>query len=146
MGSTQKIWVRMRAKGGAAKRNAPFGSFCPSIPQQPPGTLSVGYDTTATISFSAYGNYMSYVWRNSSTGAVIATTATPTLITPSITADTYIYCQVWSGNALTNTYETALSVCYNGPNVSITKAPNGACSVAYATTYGAENYDWYQAA
>jgi hypothetical protein len=53
---------------------------------------------------------------------------------------------VWSGNASITTNNTALSVCYNGPNVSITKAPNGACSIAYTTTYNAENYEWYQGA
>jgi hypothetical protein len=146
--ATQKVWVRITGTCGAAvNSNATFISVYPSI-TQPPSSLVVGYDTTATISFSASGSYLSYVWKNSMTGVVIATTSVPTLITPSITANTYIYCQVWSGNAMVNANETALTVCYNQPNISITKAPNGACSVAYVN-YGsgaADDYQWYQGA
>jgi hypothetical protein len=145
--ATQKIWVRVTGQCGAVNSNAIFVSVYPSISQQPPDTLNVGYNTTATISFTPNnGSYMSYIWKSYPSGTVIATTTTPTLITPVITADTSIYCEVWSGNATVTTNLTSLSVCYNGPNVSITKAPNGACSVAYTTTYGAENYEWYQGA
>ena len=77
---------------------------------------------------------------------MIATTTTPTLITPSITADTAIYCEVTSGSVVTQSSATSLSVCYNGLNIQIAKAPNGSCSMAYATTYGADNYEWYQGA
>jgi hypothetical protein len=147
--STQKVWVRITGTCGAVNSNATFVSVYPGISQQPPSSLVVGYDTTASISLSASaGNYMSFVWKNSSTGAVIATTTTPTLITPAITANTNIYCQVYSGNASTNSWETALSVCYNQPNVSIVKAANGACSIAYVN-YGsgaADDYQWYQGA
>ena len=80
------------------------------------------------------------------TGAVIATTTTPTLITPSITATTYIYCQVYSGNAMVNANETAVTVCYNQPNVTLVNAPNGACRMLYTTTNTADDYQWYQGA
>jgi hypothetical protein len=145
--TTQKVWVRITGTCGAVNSNSTFVSVYPSF-TQPPSSLAVGYDTTGTISFTASGTYMSYVWKNSMTGAVIATTTTPTLITPSITTNTYIYCQVWSGNVSVNTNETAVSVCYNQPNVSITKGANGACSVAYVN-YGsspADDYQWYQGA
>jgi len=146
VGATQKIWVRITGQCGTVNSNSTFASVYPSISQQPPSSLVVGYDTTATISLSASGSYLSYVWKNSQTGAVIATTTTPTLITPSITANTYIYCQVWSGNAVVNSYETLLNVCYNQPNVTIVKAPNGSCSIAYTNYNGADDYQWYQGA
>jgi hypothetical protein len=147
IGATQKVWVRVTGQCGAVNSNATFVSVYPVIYQQPPSTLTVGYDTTATISFSAStGTYTSFVWKSYPSGTVIATTTTPTLITPVITADTSIYCEIHSGNAGATANMTSLSVCYNGPNVQITKAPNGSCSVAYVTSYGAENYEWYQGA
>jgi hypothetical protein len=146
--TTQKVWVRITGTCGAINSNATFVSVYPSI-SQPPSSLVVGYDTTGTISFTTWGSYMSYVWKNSSTQVVIATTTTPTLITPPITANMGIYCQVYSGNASVFSWETDLSVCYNGPNVSILKAPNGACSIAYVN-YGSgaapDDYQWYQGA
>lgn len=148
LSATQKVWVRVTNMCGAVNSNSTFVSVYPTITQQPPSSLVVGYDTTGTISFTASGTYMSYIWKNSMTGAVIATTTTPTLITPSITTNTYIQCQVVSGNASVNAYETAITVCYNQPNISITKGANGACSVAYVN-YGsgyADDYQWYQGA
>jgi hypothetical protein len=144
--NTQKVWVRITGTCGAVNSNSTFVSVYPSIYQQPPSSLVVGYDTTASISLAASGSYLSYVWKNSMTGAVIATTTTPTLITPSITADTYIQCQVVSGNATTNAYETHLTVCYNQPNVTLINAPNGACRMLYTTTNTADDYQWYQGA
>ncbi|MEA2162121.1 MAG: hypothetical protein QOK37_248 [Thermoanaerobaculia bacterium] len=144
--ATQKVWVRITGSCGAVDSNATFASVYPSIYQQPPSSLVVGYDTTGSISLSASGSYLSYVWKNSQTGAVIATTTTPTLITPSITTNTYIYCQVMSGNASVNANETALTVCYNQPNVTLVNAPNGACRMLYTTTNSADDYQWYQGA
>jgi hypothetical protein len=145
--TTQKVWVRITGTCGAVNSNSTFVSVYPSM-TQPPSNLVVGYDTTGTISFTVSGTYMSYVWKNDMTGAIIATTTTPTLITPTITTNTYISCQVWSGNVSVNANETAITVCYNQPNVTISKGANGACSVAYVN-YGsgyADDYQWYQGA
>jgi len=144
--TTQKVWVRITGTCGAVNSNSTYVSVYPGISQQPPSSLVVGYDTTGTISFSASGTYLSYVWKNEMTGAVIATTTTPTLITPSITGTTYIYCQVYSGNAMVNANETAVTVCYNQPNVTLVNAPNGACRMLYTTTNTADDYQWYQGA
>jgi hypothetical protein len=143
--ATQKAWVRITGSCGAVNSNATFVSVYPVISQQPPASLVVGYDTTASISLAASGSYLSYVWKNGS-GSVIGTTTTPTFITPSITADTTIYCQVFSGNAATNSWSTSLSVCYNQPNVTLVNAPNGACRMLYTTTNTADDYQWYQGA
>jgi hypothetical protein len=145
--ATQKVWVRITGTCGAVNSNTTYVSVYPAISQQPPSSLVAGYDTTATISFTASGSYLSYVWKDPN-GTVVATTTTPTLITPSITANTYFYCQVWSGNAMVTANATSVTVCYNQPNISIVKAPNGACSIAYVN-YGsgaADDYQWYQGA
>jgi hypothetical protein len=146
IGATQKVWVRVTGQCGAVNSNATYVSIRPSISQQPPDSLQVGYNATASLSLYASGSYMSYVWKNSANGVVIATTAAPTLITAPITANINIYCEVWSGNGVSTTNGTQLNVCYNAPNLTIAKAPNGTCSIGYATTYGGDDYQWYQGA
>ena len=146
IGATQKVWVRVTGQCGTVNSNATYVSIRPNISQQPPDSLQVGYNATASLSLYASGSYMSYVWKNAANGTVIATTTTPTLITGPITADINIYCEVWSGNGVSTTNGTVLHVCYNAPNISIAKAPNGSCSIGYATSYGADDYQWYQGA
>jgi hypothetical protein len=143
---TVKVWVRITGQCGTVNSNATYLSIYPSISQQPPESLVAGYDTTASISLAASGTFLSYVWKNGATGALIATTSTPALITPSITSNMSIYCEVWSGNASTISYATSLTVCYNQPNVTLINAPNGACRMLYTTNNSADDYQWYQGA
>lgn len=146
IGTTTKVWVRVSGQCGApVNSNAVFASVYPTIWQQPPATQPVGYNATATVSLSASGNYLSYTWRYGN-GTLLATTSTPTVTTPALTADTSIYCEVWSGNAVIYSNTTTLTVCYNGPPASIAKFANGSCTMLYVTAYGADTYEWYQGA
>jgi hypothetical protein len=66
-----------------------------------------------------------------------------TLITPSITSHAYLYCQVTSGAAIATSYQTELTVCYDGPWInSLTKYPG----YAYISAGNVYDYQWYQGA
>ncbi len=119
--STQKVWLRVTGQCGAVN------------------------STTAFVSMYATGNYLSYPWRYGN-GTLLATTSTPSVVTPSLTANTTVHCEVWSGTAVAYTNETALTICYNGPPASIAKFQNGSCTMLYVTVYGADRYEWFQGA
>jgi hypothetical protein len=141
--ATQKVWVRITGQCGAVNSNAAFATAYPTISQQPPPSVNVGYNSSATISFIAQGGYLSYTWRYAN-GVLISTTSIPTLNTPPVVADnTSIYCEVWSGSAAVTTNSTTLIVC-NGPTVSISKGSGTSCNNVFATASTADAYEWYQ--
>jgi hypothetical protein len=146
IGTTTKVWVRITGQCGAVNSNAAFLNIYPTITQPPPQNITVGNNATATISFTTRGSYMNYVWKYGN-GTLIATTSTPTLVTPSITANTNLYCEVWSGSVMVTTNMLYLTVCYNAPYIySISKGGGTSCNNVFANTTAADTYEWYQGA
>jgi YD repeat-containing protein len=143
--ATQRVWVRVIGQCGSVDSNAVYANSYPTIWQQPANVVA-GYNSTATVSLGTWANYTTFVWRWSN-GTAIATTTTPTLITPPITTDSTFYCEVWSGNAVTYSQQATISVCYNGPAIySISKGAGTSCKNVFATAGPYDDIEWYQGA
>jgi YD repeat-containing protein len=142
---TQRVWVRVTGQCGTKDSNSVFASVYPTIWQQPANVIA-GYNTTTTITLGTSPNYPTFVWRWAN-GTPIATTSTPALITPTITTDTGVYCEVWSGSAVTYSSLASINVCYNGPAIySITKGSGSPCKNVFANTGPIDDIEWYQGA
>jgi hypothetical protein len=146
--ATQRVWARVTGQCGTVNSNSVWASVYPTIYTQPAAALTVGYNSTASTSLYASGTYLHYVWRWGNGTAVANAPDSPMLITPSITNDTTVYCEVWSGVAMTRSYETAITVCYtNQPNIySVTTYNNGACRIAQVSASNVYDVQWYQGA
>ena len=140
--STIRIWVRVSSQCGSVNSVAVWGSVYPQIGQQPAEDISVGYNATASTTLAANGTYLHYAWRWGNV-PVPGAADSPTLVTPSITSNTYVYCIVSSGIAGVQSNPTNLNVCYEGPYISSITKNATSITVSANGGYGT-SYTWYQ--
>jgi hypothetical protein len=140
--NTVRFWVRVSGQCGAVNSVAVWGSVYPRITTQPEPSINAGYNSTASTTLSADGAYMHYAWKWGNSTPVPGAPDSPTLITPSLTSDTSVYCVITSGIASVNSYETSLTLCYDGPNIT---SINKGYGYMYVTITGyAYDATWYQ--
>jgi phage baseplate assembly protein gpV len=138
--STIRIWVRVSSQCGSVNSVAVWGSVYPRINQQPAESLGVGYNATASTTLAADGTYLHYAWQ---LGNVAVPGDSPTLVTPSITSNTYAYCMVSSGTAFVQSNPTSINLCDGAPYISsITK--NGNALTVTANGGQGSSYSWFQ--
>jgi hypothetical protein len=142
--STTKVWVRVSGQCGVVNSATVWASVYPTA-QPIPSSLTVGDNSTASITVTASGAYLHYVWKWGNGTVITGAADSATLITPSIASDSTVYCEVWSGAVETSTNATTLTVCYGQPYIySLTKATSGSCRVVTISTTAAYDYEWYQ--
>jgi len=146
IGATTRLWVRVTGQCGVANSAAVWASVYPTIYQQPASSVTVGYNSTASTYLYASGPYLHYAWKWGNGSLVPGAPDSPTLITPSITADSIVYCDVTSGTATVHSYETSLTVCYSGqPAIySLNTYNNGSCRIAQVSASNIYDVQWYQ--
>jgi hypothetical protein len=144
--STTKLWARVTGGCGVANSAAAWASVYPTIYQQPASSLTVGYNSTASTTVYASGAYLHYIWRWGDGTPIANAPDSPSLITPSITADSTAYCEVRSGTAGVYSYATSLTVCYaDQPNIySLTTYNNGSCRIEQISASNIYDVQWYQ--
>jgi Ig-like domain-containing protein len=140
--STIRIWVRVSSQCGSVNSVAVWGSVYPHISQQPDENLNVGYNATASTTLAADGTYLHYAWKWGNV-SVPGAADSPTLITPSVTSNTYAYCMVTSGIAVVQSNPTSLNLCYEGPYISSITKNATSITVSANGGYGT-SYTWYQ--
>jgi hypothetical protein len=146
--TTTKVWVRVTGQCGVANSAAAWASVYPTYQMTTPSSITVGNNSTASVSLNAQGAYLHYVWKWGNGTAIAGAADSPTLITPAITADSTVYCEVWSGAAQAITSTTTLTVCYDQVYIyGITPTNSGSCKVlTISTTNWVYDYQWFQGA
>lgn len=95
---TSKLWVRVSGQCGSVNNTMAWASVYPMISVQPEPSLTVGYNSTASTTMYVQGMYLHYTWKWANGTPVPGAPDSPTLITPSITSNSYAYCEVSSGS------------------------------------------------
>lgn len=134
---TLRVWVRVTAQCGAAvNSNAAYINVYPTITQQPPSSMTVGYGSTASPTVAASGTYLHYVWRWFGSGiAISGAPDSPSLVSGSIYSNSQVYCQVYSGDARVDSSPTSLNVCYDQSTInSISRGAGTSCMNVFADT------------
>jgi hypothetical protein len=143
LSSTVRFWVRVSGQCGSADSVAVWGSVYPRITQQPDQSITVGYNATASTTVGVSGTYLHYVWKWANGVLVPGASDSPTLITPSVTSNTYAYCEVSSGTSVITSATTSLNLCYDGPTITSLYKGTGWVYITASSVY---DYAWYRGA